>query len=183
MADGKVLLVDDDEVFCRTFQRAVARRGYTAFCAVNGKQALALARQEQPEYAVLDLRLDSESGLQLIEPLLQQLPELRIVVLTGYASLATAVRAVKLGAVDYLAKPVDVAAVLRALTDAAADGRADEPSELAPTPLKQLEWEHLQRVLAENNGNISATARQLGMHRRTLQRKLQKRPDLKRGLE
>ncbi len=183
MAEGTILIVDDDEVFCRTLQRALERRGYAACCAANGAQALALAQQEQPAYAVLDLRLDRESGLQLIEPLLRLLPELRIVVLTGYASLATAVRAVKLGAVDYLAKPVDAAAILRALTASTTDDRADEPAKLAPTPLKQLEWEHLQRVLAENNGNISATARQLGMHRRTLQRKLQKRPDLKRGLD
>ena len=127
---------------------------------------------------MLDLRLERESGLQLIEPLLACRPGLRIVVLTGYASLATAVRAVKLGAVDYLAKPVDAAAILRALNDGEAP--ADESLQFEPTPLKQLEWEHLQRVLEENGGNISATARQLGMHRRTLQRKLQKKPDLKR---
>ncbi len=174
-----ILIVDDDDVFRRTLGRALQRRGYRTVEAADSAEALAQARGEQPDHAVLDLRLERESGLQLIEPLLQCRPGLRIVVLTGYASLATAVRAVKLGAVDYLAKPVDAGAILRALHgDEAA---TDEPVSFEPTPLKQLEWEHLQRVLEENGGNISATARQLGMHRRTLQRKLQKKPDLKRG--
>jgi two-component system response regulator RegA len=163
-------------------QRTLQRRGHEALGAANGQEAMALAKAEQPDHVVLDLRLDRESGLQLIEPLLAILPGLRIVVLTGYASLATAVKAVKLGAVDYLAKPVGADAILRAL-DEQAGSAVEEDADFRPTPLKQLEWEHLQRVLEENGGNISATARQLRMHRRTLQRKLQKRPDLKRELD
>lgn len=178
----QILVIDDEEVFCRTLCRSLERKGYAAFYALNGEQALAIAAERKPDYSVLDLRLGEDSGLQLIQPLLESLPGLRIVVLTGYASLATAVQAVKLGAVNYLAKPVDAGAILRALTKVDAEPEADM-SELSPTPLKQLEWEHLQRVLSENDGNISATARQLGMHRRTLQRKLQKRPDLNREAE
>ncbi len=178
----RILVIDDEEVFCRTLCRALARKGYEAFYALNGELALQKAADEKPGYAVLDLRLGEDSGLSLIAPLLAQLPGLRIVVLTGYASLTTAVQAVKLGAVNYLAKPVDAGAILRALDEADAEPEPDVSS-LSPTPLKQLEWEHLQRVLAENDGNISATARQLGMHRRTLQRKLQKRPDLNREVE
>ena len=182
MSDDAILIIDDDEVFARTLARSFERRGFRAYCAADGARALALAEAEAPDLAVLDLRLGDESGLQLIEPLLACRPRMRIVVLTGYASLATAVRAVKLGAVDYLAKPVEAAAILRALMQGN-DGPADAAPPSSPTPLKQLEWEHLQRVLEENGGNISATARQLGMHRRTLQRKLQKKPDLKRGHE
>ncbi len=177
-----IVVIDDDEVFCQTLCRALQRRGYEAFFAVTGEDAMQRVKARGPAYAVLDLRLGEDSGLQLIRPLLDAAPGLRIVVLTGYASLTTAVQAVKLGAVNYLAKPVDAGAILRALTEA-----ADEPdanvAELAPTPLKQLEWEHLQRVLAENHGNISATARQLGMHRRTLQRKLQKKPGINNDIE
>ena len=180
MANDAILIIDDDEVFGRTLQRAFERRGHRVFRATDGEAALALVAAETPGHAVLDLRRGDESGLQLIAPLLERRPDLRIVVLTGYASLATAVRAVKLGAIDYLAKPVDAGTILRALIEGNDASPGDAP-EFEPTPLKQLEWEHLQRVLEENGGNISATARQLGMHRRTLQRKLQKKPDLKRG--
>jgi len=172
-----ILVIDDDEVFCQTLCRSLQRRGFEAFYATDGDEAMELTGARNPDYVVLDLRLGEDSGLQLIRPLLDAAPGLRIVVLTGYASLTTAVQAVKLGAVNYLAKPVDAGAILRALTEAA-DTPDLDVSELTPTPLKQLEWEHLQRVLDENDGNISATARQLGMHRRTLQRKLQKKPGL-----
>ena len=128
---------------------------------------------------MLDLRLGDDSGIQLIQPLLQIRPDLQIVVLTGYASLSTAVQAIKLGAINYLAKPVNVQSILKAFEDEPPEEVADENEEFSPTPLKQLEWEHIQRVLDENEGNISSTARQLGMHRRTLQRKLQKRPKLR----
>ncbi len=175
MTSHRILIIDDDEPFCRTLKRALDRRGCESRYALNARQALQHAEALTLDYAVLDLRLGEDSGLQLIEPLLERCPGLRITVLTGYASLATAVQAIKLGAVNYLAKPVDASAVLRALNDP--DGSPDlDLSRPQPTPLRQLEWEHLQRVLAENGGNISAAARELGMHRRTLQRKLQKRP-------
>ncbi len=176
----KILIIDDDEAFCRTLCRTLERKGYEAFHALDSEQALHHANVRKPDLAVLDLRLGEESGLQLIKPLLGCVGRMRIVVLTGYASLTTAVKAVKLGALDYLAKPVDADTILCALNEKKIE-RQDDSSEWSPTPLKLLEWEHLQRVLAENNGNISATARQLGMHRRTLQRKLQKKPDLGRG--
>jgi len=124
---------------------------------------------------VLDLSLGGTSGLALIEPLLDINPDCRIVVLTGYASIATAVDAIKLGAVQYLAKPVEVDAIVAAF-DAAERPETAELPEIEPLSVDRLEWEHIQRILREHEGNISATARALKMHRRTLQRKLSKRP-------
>lgn len=169
-----VLVIDDDATFCGMLARGLRRLGYRACTACDAAAAIRLAEKERPQKAVLDLRLGDETGMQLIRPLLEIEPEMRIVVLTGYASLATAVQAVKLGAADYLAKPVDTATVARVLAGEESGESAEPPAE--PIPLKRLEWEHIQRVLEENDGNISATARQLKMHRRTLQRKLQKRP-------
>jgi two-component system response regulator RegA len=117
--------------------------------------------------------LGEENGLSLLEPLLQRRPGLKVLLLTGYASIATAVEAIKLGASDYLAKPVDTAAVLAAL-GLVERAQAREPEQ--PLALNRVQWEHIQRVLRDHDGNISATARALGMHRRTLQRKLGKRP-------
>lgn len=171
----RVLLIDDDEVFTRVLARALAARGFDVRVAANGAEALAGAREHQPDHAVLDLKLGEESGLAMIPELLEIRPELRILLLTGYASIATAVEAIKRGAWDYLAKPVDADQVVQALRGSgAADGSA-APVFAAP-PLKRLEWEHIQRVLAECEGNISEAARRLGLHRRTLQRKLSKRP-------
>ena len=175
MIDARpLLLVDDDPTFCAAMQRALMRRGFRVALAHDVNGALAALQVETPAYAVIDLRMPGNSGLTLI-PRLRALSEgMRIVVLTGYASVATAVEAIKLGATHYLAKPVDADAVV------AAFGRqsGDEQAAVAPQPLSvdRLEWEHIQRVLAENNGNVSATARSLKMHRRTLQRKLSKRP-------
>jgi two-component system response regulator RegA len=127
---------------------------------------------------VLDLKLGDENGLRLIPELQALVPEIRVLLLTGYASIATAVEAIKRGAHDYLSKPVDADAVVRALldgdTNAGDDELIDAPE--APLALRRLEWEHIQRVLTECDGNISETARRLGMHRRTLQRKLSKHP-------
>ncbi len=170
-----VLVVDDDEVFNKTLCRALTRRGMTAFSAYDSAQALQQVERTKLDYLVLDLRLGKESGLALIEPILELQQSVRILVLTGYASLTTAVQAIKSGAFNYLAKPTDTGSILKALQAAPEAGEAAAPA-FSPTPLKQLEWEHLQRVLNDNHGNISATARQLGMHRRTLQRKLQKKP-------
>lgn len=171
---GRLLLVDDDEVFNRVLARALARRGFAVAAATSVEEALAAIEAEPPDYAVLDLNIAGNSGLKLIGPLRTAHEPCRIVILTGYASIATAVHAIKLGAVQYLAKPVDAEAVTRALLE-----EASPDTELAPEEtlsVSRLEWEHIQRVLADHDGNISATARALKMHRRTLRRKLAKRP-------
>jgi len=172
-----VLVVDDDERFAMTLAAALARRGYVAHVAHDAAAALATARTKEPDAAVVDLKLGADDGLALIEPLRGAHPKMRIVVLTGYASIATAVKAIKLGADDYLAKPVTAGAVVAVLERGAR--KEPPPDALAPHETmspRRLEWEHIQRVLAEHDGNISATARTLRMHRRTLQRKLSKRP-------
>lgn len=171
-----VLVVDDDATFNAVLTRALTRRGYEARGATDAAAALAEAEHSPPDAVVLDLNLGSSSGLQLIRPLLELAPHCRIVVLTGYASIATAVEAVKLGAVQYFAKPVEVEAIIAAFAPAAGEpaAAAEVPSD--PLSVSRLEWEHIQRVLHEHDGNISATARALKMHRRTLQRKLAKRP-------
>ncbi len=169
-----ILVIDDDPAFNRVLVRALGQRGFTVFGAADPESALALARQHEPEYVVLDLNIAGSSGLRLIEPLLAVNPDCRILVLTGYASIATTVDTIKLGATQYLAKPADVDAILKALS--ATDVVIDDTPSAAPMSVDRLEWEHIQRVLAENEGNISATARALKMHRRTLQRKLAKRP-------
>jgi two-component system response regulator RegA len=171
-----VLVVDDDQRFAITLAAALARRGYVAHVAHDAAAALATAQSQQPAAAVVDLKLGSDDGLALIEPLRRAHPQMRIVVLTGYASIATAVKAIKLGADDYLAKPVTAGAVAAVLERRATGGRAEASHAPEPMSPRRLEWEHIQRVLTEQNGNISATARTLRMHRRTLQRKLAKRP-------
>lgn len=170
-----ILVIDDDETFNSVLTRALKRRGFEAEGANDAQTAVQLAQRKPPARVVLDLNLAGSSGLALIEPLLAINAECRIVVLTGYASIATAVDAIKLGAVQYLAKPVDVNAILAAF---ASSDRPDTQSPPSAEPLSvgRLEWEHIQRVLRENGGNISETARVLKMHRRTLQRKLDKRP-------
>ncbi|MDF3982022.1 response regulator transcription factor [Luteibacter sp. PPL201] len=174
-----LLIVDDDATFARVLGRALTSRGFEVMTAGNVDDARALTRRHQPRYCVLDLKLGDENGLRLIPELQSLVPDIRVLLLTGYASIATAVEAIKRGAHDYLAKPVDADAVVRALLDgdngpADADDFVDAPD--APLPLRRLEWEHIQRVLTECEGNISETARRLGMHRRTLQRKLSKHP-------
>lgn len=169
-----ILVIDDDPAFNRVLTRALGQRGFTVFGAHEAETALTLAREHEPEYVVLDLNIDGSSGLRLIAPLLAANPDCRILVLTGYASIATTVDAIKLGAIQYLAKPADVDAILKALQ--ASDVVIDDEPSAGPMSIDRLEWEHIQRILGENDGNISATARALKMHRRTLQRKLAKRP-------
>jgi two-component system, response regulator RegA len=173
-----ILLIDDDAVFMQTLSLAMSRRGCTVASADHGEAALALAATQSFDAVVLDLRLGTESGLHLIEPLRARLPLARILLLTGYASIATAVAAIKLGAVQYLPKPASVDEILAALgeTDFAAASDADVEPAGEPLSVDRLEWEHIQKVLAQHEGNLSATARALKMHRRTLQRKLAKRP-------
>ena len=167
------LLIDDDELYARTLQRSLARRGIDTRIALNASQALELARQQPPDFALVDLKLGESSGLQLIEPLRALREDMRILLVTGYASVATAVESIKRGADDYLPKPASLTSILRAL--GVEKSEAAEPEDTM-TPLHRLEWEHIQQALAETDGNISAAARLLGMHRRSLQRKLLKRP-------
>jgi two-component system response regulator RegA len=170
-----LLLVDDDETLGRVLERALSRRGFDVHRADSVASGLALSTQRTPDYAVLDLKLGDGSGLALVVALRARHPALRILMLTGYASLATAVEAIKLGADDYLAKPVDADQIVQALKAAPSTaGALPEPDQAMS--VHRLEWEHIQRVLRDAEGNISEAARILGMHRRTLQRKLLKRP-------
>ncbi|HVW69583.1 MAG TPA: response regulator [Steroidobacteraceae bacterium] len=167
------LLVDDDRLYLQTLQRSLRKRGVHTAVATTLAAAIELANTQPLEFALVDLRLGSESGLELIEPLRRAQPRLRIVLMTGYASVATAVEAIKRGADHYLLKPTTVDTILRTVM-----AGIDTPPEPQPTmtPLSRLEWEHIHQALAETNGNVSAAARLLGMHRRSLQRKLAKRP-------
>lgn len=174
MQKERILIVDDDDNFAAVLSRALERRGYEVQYHLDCQAALAAAAQSTFDMAILDLKLEHESGLHLIAPLKEHLPDIRIVILTGYSSIATAVEAVKLGADNYLCKPASIADILAAFAVEAPDPDTDIPE--TPPSVDRLEWEHIQRELARNDGNISATARNLGMHRRTLQRKLQKRP-------
>jgi len=169
-----LLLVDDDEVYCMVLGDALAKRHYEVYIAHDLASALQLAREQEPEYAVVDLRIGAESGLELVKQLVALDENTRIVMLTGYASVATAVEAIKLGAVHYLTKPTNADDVVTALQREEGDATVSPAGQ--PLSVKRLEWEHLQKVLIEHNGNISAAARAMKMHRRTLQRKLAKRP-------
>ncbi len=178
-APPRLLLVDDDPVFLEVLGQALEARGFRVDRAGGAEEALAAARREPPAYAVVDLRLvepagGEASGLHLVAALRELAPACRVVVLTGYASIATAVEAIKLGAVHYLAKPADADEVVAAF--AREEGDPEVPPPTRPLSVRHLEWEHLQKVLREHGGNVSAAARALGMHRRTLQRKLRKRP-------
>lgn len=167
------LLVDDNELYLKTLQRSLQKRGFETVGARAGEEALALAREHRPEFALVDLRIGEESGLALIEPLRAVRADMRILLVTGYASVATAVEAIKRGADNYLMKPVTADAIVRALFDET--GQAPQP-ESTMVPLARVEWEHIQQALSETQGNISAAARLLGAHRRSLQRKLARRP-------
>jgi two-component system, response regulator RegA len=175
--EKRLLLVDDDAVFVKVLSRALSARGFSVVAALDTAGALDALRAQPMEFAVVDLRIGQDNGLSLIPELLNIQPRLRILLLTGYASIATAVEAIRRGAHDYLAKPVDADAVVRALLDEHPNEprEHDIPEENVPR-LKRLEWEHIQRVMTECNGNVSEASRRLGLHRRTLQRKLIKRP-------
>lgn len=170
----RLLLVDDDVTFCKVLGQALTRRGFMVAVAHTVDEAQNLLAQDLPDYAVIDLKMPGPSGLALVTYLKQQAPNARMVVLTGYASIATAVEAVKLGATQYLAKPADADEIVAAFGHQ--PGAKDTAITARPMSVERLEWEHLQKILTECDGNISAAARTLGMHRRTLQRKLQKRP-------
>jgi two-component system response regulator RegA len=169
-----ILVVDDDAVFAETLARALRGRGHLVALAADPKAALEQAQRQAPDAAVLDLKLGEATSLGLIAPLKAMRADMRILLLTGYASIATAVEAIKLGATHYLPKPADADEILSALGREQGNVDAAPPDD--PMSVDRLEWEHIQKVLTENEGNISATARALKMHRRTLQRKLMKKP-------
>jgi two-component system response regulator RegA len=168
----RLLLVDDDAPLRRSMTRALERRGFQVLAAENLAEANEHAQQSRPEFAVLDMRLAESSGLDLVRTLRLLRPDVRIVIVTGYGNIATAVVAIKAGAVDYLAKPVDADDVVNALL------RSDQglpPPPENPMSADRVRWEHIQRVFEQCNRNVSETARRLNMHRRTLQRILNKR--------
>jgi two-component system response regulator RegA len=180
----RLLIIEDDHALAAILSRRMTRHGFECQLSHDASDALLTARHFQPSHILLDMKLAKDNGLNLIVPLRNLLPKTMMVLLTGYASIATAVEAMRLGANNYLAKPVDTHTLLTALN---LGGSSSEPannadamtvSDLDDMPLnpKRLEWEHIQQVLTANQGNVSQTARQLGMHRRTLQRKLLKKP-------
>ena len=172
-ADAPVLiLVDDDAPLRRSLQRALERRNFQVYTADSLKAGMNLAHSVKPDYAVIDLRLEDGSGIELVKRLRELYPKVRVVILTGYGNIATAVAAVKAGAVDYLAKPADADDVINALL---ASGGNLPPPPSNPMSADRVRWEHIQRVFEQCNRNVSETARRLNMHRRTLQRILNKR--------
>lgn len=169
-----ILVVDDDLPFAESLVRTLGQRGHDARFSLDPEEALTLVRQRDFQALVLDLRIGTDSGLRYIAPLRAARPDMSILLLTGFASIATAVEAIKLGATHYLAKPASVEEILDAL-GCVSGNEAVKPA-VGPMTVDRLEWEHIQKVLTAHDGNLSATARALKMHRRTLQRKLAKRP-------
>ena len=200
-SNNRLLIIEDDESFAAILARRLERHDYQVSIANSTSQGLSLAESVNPNYVLLDMKIGDDNGIHILPQLRQLLPNSRIILLTGYASIATAVESIKSGADDYLSKPIDGASLLAALNGGSnnrASGRADgclngrtnrrsqrelkdgekqhDSLETSMSPAR-MEWEHIQQVLKMNQGNISETARQLGMHRRTLQRKLaQKAP-------
>ena len=185
MSEGKptILVVDDDATFRTRLIRALSSRGFATLEAGDVDSAIVRAREHKPARAIVDLRMPGKSGLELISALMEIDEEIQILVLTGYGSIATAVEAVRRGAIDYLSKPVDTEQILAVFdreSAPAASPAASTSADVAESKpsLARVEWEHIQRVLSDCGGNISEAARQLGIHRRSLQRKLSKLPPL-----
>lgn len=170
--DRSLLLIDDDEPFLKRLAKAMERRGFEVETAESVAEGLAIAAARPPAYAVCDLRLADGNGLDVVEVIREKRPDSRIVVLTGYGAIATAVAAVKIGATDYLSKPADARDITNALL--ALDDEMPPPPE-NPMSADRVRWEHIQRVYELCDRNVSETARRLNMHRRTLQRILAKR--------
>jgi two-component system, response regulator RegA len=170
----KILIVDDDIALSETLANSFQKRGFETFIANDVQSALVIAKEQMPDFATVDLRLGEGNGLICVEKLIEINPLIRIVVLTGYASIATAVEAIKLGACHYLAKPSNSNEILAAFGKV--KGTSDVQITQRTSSIKTLEWERIQETLVETNYNISEAARRLGMHRRTLARKLQKQP-------
>ncbi|TCO73408.1 ActR/PrrA/RegA family redox response regulator transcription factor [Rhodovulum euryhalinum] len=170
--DPTLLIVDDDEPFLRRLAKAMEKRGFQTETADSVAAGKAIATARPPAYAVVDLRLEDGNGLDVVEILREKRPDAKIVVLTGYGAIATAVAAVKIGATDYLSKPADANDVTAALLS---NGEALPPPPENPMSADRVRWEHIQRVYEQCDRNVSETARRLNMHRRTLQRILAKR--------
>ncbi len=170
--DPSILLVDDDEAFLKRLAKAMERRGFSVEMAGSVAAGKAIATARPPAYAVVDLRLEDGNGLDVVEVLRERRPDCRVVVLTGYGAIATAVAAVKIGATDYLSKPADANDVINALLQT---GDTLPPPPENPMSADRVRWEHIQRVYELCDRNVSETARRLNMHRRTLQRILAKR--------
>lgn len=171
-----ILFADDSQLFRERLGRAFRERGFRVQTACNYDEAMELAREEPPELAVVDLRMPGKNGLELVRDLLALDPTIRVLVLSGFGSIATAVDAVKLGAVNFLPKPADADDVLAAFRRSDVELPEDVEPDMAEAPsLARAEWEHIHRILADCNNNISEAARRLGIHRRSLQRKLRKR--------
>ncbi len=173
MSVRKLLIVEDDEAFARTLRRSFERRGYVVEAAASHEDLTALLENFHPSYAVVDLKLGGASGLACVQSLRATDAAMKIVVLTGFASIATAVEAIKLGASYYLAKPSNTDDIEAAF--GREEGDPDAQIASRPSSIKTVEWEHIHQTLVETDFNISETARRLGMHRRTLARKLEKR--------
>lgn len=169
-----ILLVDDEQSFLDRMNRAFIRRGYDTHTASCYDEAMEIIKEYEPPLAVIDLKMPGKSGLQLLKDALEVFPQLGIVVLTGYGSIATATEAIKLGAISYLAKPADVDEIIKAFGEDAGDAEDYPEKEILPPSLARVEWEHIQRVLTDCDGNVSSAAKKLDIHRRTLQRKLYK---------
>jgi len=173
-----ILLVDDEAHFRDRLARALERRGHQVLAAGGYDEAMAVLDRERPEFAVVDLRMPGPSGLELVKAALAVRPGLKIVVLTGYGSIATATEAIRLGAVNYLPKPADADEILAAFTQSGAAEVLESSDDLSTPSLARAEWEHINRVLTDCGGNISEAAKRLQLHRRTLQRKLGKFPPM-----
>ncbi|QYJ78504.1 response regulator transcription factor [Shewanella acanthi] len=172
----RLLIIEDDQALAAILARRLTRHGFECRLCHDASQAVAQAEVFSPSHILLDMKLAQANGLSLIAPLRKLLPKVVMVLLTGFASIATAVEAIRLGADNYLAKPVDTQTLLNALEMEIQSSVSEDEIDDSPLNPKRLEWEHIQQVLNANQGNVSATARQLGMHRRTLQRKLLKKP-------
>lgn len=169
-----ILLVDDEDFFRERLRRAFERRGYTTSTASCYDEAMDIIRKGQQGMAVIDLKMPGKSGLLLLRDALAVAPDLKIVVLTGYGSIATATDAIRLGAISYLAKPADIDEILKAFSCDVSTELQEPTEEILAPSLARVEWEHIQRVLTDCDDNISNAAKKLGIHRRTLQRKLYK---------
>jgi two-component system response regulator RegA len=172
-----VLVVDDDEILRERLARSFTRRGFPARHAASVQAALAMVHEDPPDLAVVDLRMPGGSGLELLRELNEANPDVLAIILSGYGSIATAIDAVRLGAVDFVQKPADVDMLLQAFERALTGDPLQAPDpDYEPPTLARAEWEHIQRVLNDCGGNVTRAAEMLGLHRRTLQRKLQKYP-------
>lgn len=177
--DKTILLVDDEELFRERLARAFSQRGFTVFTAGNFDEAMRVIGEEKPTMGVIDLKMPGRSGLELIAAAREINPDMQLVVLTGYGSIATATEAVRLGALYYLPKPADVDDILGAFARNPELALEVDQDEFSAPSLARAEWEHINRVLTDCDGNISRAAKKLDLHRRTLQRKLQKYPPSK----